>query len=44
MLFAIAADVISKNAREGLLNEILYADDLVLMCESIEYLKKVSKI
>ena len=30
LLFAIAVDVISENAREGLMNEILYADDLVL--------------
>ena len=33
-------DVISKNAREGLMNEILYADDLVLMSESMENYKK----
>ena len=30
--------VISENAREGLMNEILYADDLVLMSESVENL------
>ena len=30
LLFAIAVDVISENAREGLMNEILYANDLVL--------------
>ena len=35
LLFAIAVDVISENAREGLMNEILYAEDLVLMSESI---------
>ena len=40
LLFAIAADVISENGREGLMNEILYADDLVLMSESIENLKE----
>ena len=40
MLFAIAVDVILENAREGLMNEILYADDLVLMSESIENLKQ----
>ena len=40
LLFAIAVDVILKNAREGLINEILYADDLVLMIESIENLKE----
>ena len=32
-------DVISENARE-LVNETLYADDLVLMSESIENLKE----
>ena len=40
LLFAIAVDIISENAREGLINEILYADDLVLMSESIENLKE----
>ena len=29
LLFAIAVDAISENAREGLVNEILYADGLV---------------
>ena len=33
-------DVISENAREGLMNKILYADDLVLMSESIESLRE----
>ena len=36
LLFTIAVDVIWENAREGLMNKILYADDLVLMSESIE--------
>ena len=40
LLFAIAVDVILENAREDLMNEILYADDLVLMNESIENLKE----
>ena len=40
LLFAIAVDVISEHAREGLMNKILYADDLVLMSESIENLKE----
>ena len=44
LLFAIAVGVVSENAREGLINEILYADDLVLMSESIENLKEVFKI
>ena len=40
LLFAIVVDVISEYEREGLINEILYADDLVLMSESVENLKK----
>ena len=40
LLFAIAVDVISENAREESMNEILYSDDLVLISESIENLKK----
>ena len=39
LLFAIAVDVISENTRVGLMNEILYSDDLVLMSESMENLK-----
>ena len=40
LLFAIAVDVISENAKKGLMNEILYADDLVLMSKSKENLKE----
>ena len=40
LLFAIAMDVISENAKEGLMNEILYADDSVSMSESMENLKE----
>ena len=40
LLFLNVLDVISENAREGLMNEILFVDDLVLMSESIENLKK----
>ena len=40
LLFAIAVDVISENARERLMNEILYADDLILMSKSMENLKE----
>ena len=40
LLFAIAVDVILENAREGLMNEILYEDGLVLMSESMENLKE----
>ena len=36
--FAIAVDVISENARKRLMSDILYADDLVSMSESIENL------
>ena len=36
LIFAIVADVVTEHAREGLLNEILYADDLVLMSESMD--------
>ena len=36
LLFAKEVNLISENAREGLINEILYANDLVLMSESIE--------
>ena len=40
LIFAIVVDVVTEHAREGLLNEILYADDLVLMSESLEDLRK----
>ena len=40
LLFALAVDVFSENAREGLINEILCVDDLVLMNASIEKLKE----
>ena len=40
LIFAIVVDVVTENAREGLMNEILYADDLVLMSESLEELKE----
>ena len=39
LLFAIAVDVVTKNARRGVVNEILYADDLVLMSENIKDLQ-----
>ena len=40
LLFAIVVDVVTENAREGLMKEILYADDLVLMSETMEGLKE----
>ena len=40
LTFAIVVNVETKHAREGLLNKILYADDLVLMSESLEDLRE----
>ena len=39
LLFAIVADVITENAR-GVVNELLYADDLVIMSKEMEDLKE----
>ena len=36
LLFAVVVNVISQNAREELTNVVLFADNLVLMSESIE--------
>ena len=41
LLFAITVDVISENARGGMMNEILYAENLILMRKSREYLKEM---
>ena len=38
--FTLAANIITKCARESLIIEILYADDLVLISESMENLTK----
>ena len=40
LLFAIVVDVITKNARRSVVNELLYADDVVLMSETMEDLKE----
>ena len=40
LISAIAVDEISENAKEKLMNEILYADDLVSMSECMEKLKE----
>ena len=40
LLFALAVDVISENARDGLMKVILQANDLILMSESVENLKE----
>ena len=39
LLFTIVLNVITENAKEGLMNEILYGDDLVLMSEHFTYLE-----
>ena len=40
LLLAIVVDVVTENVRQGLMKEVLYADDLVLMSETMEGLKK----
>ena len=40
LLFAIVVDVITENARRRVVNELLYADDLVVMSETMEDLKE----
>ena len=40
LIFAIVVDDVTEHARKGSLNEILYADDLVLMSESLEDLRE----
>ena len=39
-LFAIVVDVVTENTKEGLIKEAFYVDDLVLMSEMMEGLKK----
>ena len=40
LLFAIVIDVITENARRGVVNELVYADDFVLMSKTMEDLKE----
>ena len=40
LIFAIVVNVVTEHAREGLLNEMLDMDDLVLMSESLEDLRE----
>ena len=40
LIFAIVANVVTEHAREGLLNEVMYADDLVLMSKSLDDLRE----
>ena len=41
LLFVAVMDVLTQEVREGLLWELLYVDDLVLMADSIEELEEV---
>ena len=40
LLFAIAVDVITENVKNGLISEMVYADDLVLTSEMMEGLRE----
>ena len=40
LLFAIVVNVVAENARRDVVNELLYADGLVLMSETIKDLNK----
>ena len=40
LLFAFVVDVVNEFSREDVLSELMYADDLVLMSETIEGLSK----
>ena len=40
LLFPIVVDVITKDARRGVVNELLYADDFVFMSETMEDVKE----
>ena len=40
LVFAIVVDVVTESVRNGLMSEMLYADDLVLMSETMEGLRE----
>ena len=40
LLFAIVVDVITEDARRCMVNESLYADEVVLMNKAMKYLKE----
>ena len=40
LLFPIAVDVITENARRAVVNKLMFADDLVLMSKTMEDLKE----
>ena len=42
LLFAIVVDVVANEIKEGMLQEILYADDIVLIAESMAELQETS--
>ena len=44
LLFAIVVDMVTESVIAGLMSEILYADDLVLMSETMEGLREVPEI
>ena len=39
LLFAMVIDEVTENVRKGLMKQVLYADDLVLMGETMEELR-----
>ena len=41
LLFAMVIDEVTKNARKGWMKQILYADDLVLVGETMEELREL---
>ena len=41
LLFAVVVDVITENARRGVVNELMYGDDLALMSKTMEDLKEI---
>ena len=40
LVFAIVVDMVTESVRNGFMNEMLYADDLVLMSETMEGLRE----
>ena len=40
LVFAIVVDVVTENVRNGLMNEMLYVDDFVLISETMEGLRE----
>ena len=41
LVFAILVNVVTKNVRNALMSEMLYADDLVLLSETMEELESI---